>query len=162
MNQYDEWSEQYPLACERIIKLYGMSMLGLYGMYLKRMRRYGDFPRWGELLPLFDLSTGNPIALYWFTLQDDERVTILCERPNDEFVRLERTVASSINAAWDIYKDEVYKSIVMYGESKDDAEEFIGETPAGTQRKTGHGQDRGHGKRAWYNKSEAGCNTHDR
>jgi hypothetical protein len=112
----DELKIKYPDAYSRLIELQECTVSCVFGRFLKRMRRHGNYPRWGEIAPIFDLQTGEiPTLLGFDVIDKNARVEIIFFSVDTKTI-YRRMIVNSIMEAWKVYEGAILESVISYHE----------------------------------------------
>lgn len=79
--------------------------------YVKRMRRHRTYPGNDSYAPVHDLRSGKIVKGYRFV---DTKTCIRVDIIDVDRTRDRTEFVSNIGAAWDIYEEELVKSVVEF------------------------------------------------
>ena len=106
----EDWQNRYPEGYKHYYSLYRINVLGLFGMFLKRMRRHKNYPRRGCYAPVYDLMTNEIKTGLMFSVLDGEKVDIIFYDVGSKAIN-NRMVVNSILEAWMVYRNAIYEEI---------------------------------------------------
>ena len=85
--------------------------MGMFGVFLKRMRRYKNYPRIDSYAPIYSLSNGDILFLMKFMMMKNNKIKIIII---DILLNKSYSVISdTLGDAWNIYKNEIIKTFMI-------------------------------------------------
>lgn len=106
--------DKYPDKYKLFLDYYNnYTILGMFGAFLKRMRRHKVYPKRNRYAPVYSLDNGNVIYMMKFYVLKNNDVKII--KINNVTNTVESIVVGNIMESWEMYKQMIMDTFITNG-----------------------------------------------